>query len=203
MLLVTANLVTTNWTADAFGRVISELPPDGTEQRHYLNQCDATCPAWATHISITDHLKAGVRYAAPALAYLDDSGRTLRSQSWGLDGKAIVVEQRYDARARPIEADHPRFSDAPAILANRKTYDDLDRVWVDTVFSETGAARNTTTTYNGLTVSVRNPNSATRLKNGHTLVSSHDDKCVYEYDRAGKVVWKRSVEGNTFRSRRR
>jgi HEAT repeat protein len=52
-------------------------------------------------------------------------------------------------------------------------------------------------------VGVRNPNSATRLKNGHTLVSSHDDKCVYEFDRSGKEVWKRSVEGNTFRSRRR
>src|SRR5206468_6629370 len=126
--------------------------------------------------------------SAPALAYLDDSGRTLRSQSWGLDGKAIVVEQRYDARARPIEADHPRFSDAPAILANRKTYDDLDRVTVDTVFSETGTARNTTTTYNGLTVSVRNPKDQTKtdVHDARGLLAQSTDAIagvtLYEHD---------------------
>jgi hypothetical protein len=52
-------------------------------------------------------------------------------------------------------------------------------------------------------VSVRNPNSAVRLKNGNTLVASHDDKTVYEFDRGGKEVWKRKVEGSPFRVRRR
>jgi outer membrane protein assembly factor BamB len=52
-------------------------------------------------------------------------------------------------------------------------------------------------------VSVRNPNSAVRLRNGHTLVASHDDKAVYEFDKAGKEVWKQTMEGNPFRVRRR
>jgi hypothetical protein len=51
--------------------------------------------------------------------------------------------------------------------------------------------------------SVRNPNSATRLPNGNTLVASHDDKCVYEYDRAGKEVWKLPTNGHPFHARRR
>lgn len=52
-------------------------------------------------------------------------------------------------------------------------------------------------------VSVRNPNSAVRLRNGNTLVASHDNSCVYEFDRAGKEVWQRKVEGHPFRARRR
>ena len=52
-------------------------------------------------------------------------------------------------------------------------------------------------------VSVRNPNSAVRLRNGNTLVASHDDNCVYEFNRAGKEVWKRKVVGHPFRARRR
>src|SRR5438034_7173558 len=50
--LVTANLVTTNWAAGAFGRATSELPPEVTEQHHYLNQCDAACAAAATHMRL-------------------------------------------------------------------------------------------------------------------------------------------------------
>jgi outer membrane protein assembly factor BamB len=52
-------------------------------------------------------------------------------------------------------------------------------------------------------VSVRNPNSAVRLKNGNTLVASHDLKTVIEFDRNGKEVWKQKVEGSPFRARRR
>jgi RHS repeat-associated protein len=155
--LTNANLVTTNWSVDGFGRALSELPADGTEHRMVLRQCGATCPTWATQVQISLPLKAGALYAAASLTYLDNSGRTLRTQTTGLNGKLIQSDQRHDARGRPTEQDQPRFSDAPAVLASRNTYDDLNRVKTATVFSETGVARTTTTDYNGLSVTVTNP----------------------------------------------
>lgn len=52
-------------------------------------------------------------------------------------------------------------------------------------------------------VAAKNPNAATRLRNGHTLVSSHDDQTVYEFDSQGREVWKQKMEGRPFRARRR
>jgi hypothetical protein len=50
---------------------------------------------------------------------------------------------------------------------------------------------------------VRNPNRAVRLGNGHTLVASHDDSCVYEFDAAGNERWKHTTIGRPFAAVRR
>ncbi len=50
---------------------------------------------------------------------------------------------------------------------------------------------------------VANPNRAVRLPNGNTLVASHNDQCVYEFDRNGREVWKQRLEGRPFSARRR
>jgi hypothetical protein len=51
--------------------------------------------------------------------------------------------------------------------------------------------------------SVRNPNRAVRLANGHMLVASHDDACVYEFDADGNERWKHACAGRPFAAQRR
>jgi hypothetical protein len=50
---------------------------------------------------------------------------------------------------------------------------------------------------------VSNPNRAVRLANGHTLVVSHGDQCVYEFDSAGAECWKHPCVGRPFAALRR
>jgi hypothetical protein len=46
------------------------------------------------------------------------------------------------------------------------------------------------------------PTSATRLRNGHTLIACFEDRCVLEVDRAGKEVSKQTLQGRPFLVRR-
>lgn len=48
----------------------------------------------------------------------------------------------------------------------------------------------------------RTPMAATRLRNGHTLIASFEDRCVVEVDRAGKEVNKQLLKGRPFAVRR-
>jgi hypothetical protein len=50
---------------------------------------------------------------------------------------------------------------------------------------------------------VNNPNRAIRLVNGHTLVASHGDGCVYEFDANGNERWKLACDGKPFAAIRR
>jgi hypothetical protein len=50
---------------------------------------------------------------------------------------------------------------------------------------------------------VSNPNRAVRLANGHTLVASHADQCIYEFDAAGNQRWRHPVTGRPFAALRR
>jgi hypothetical protein len=46
--------------------------------------------------------------------------------------------------------------------------------------------------------SLRTPMSATRLRNGHTLIACLEDRCVVEVDRSGKEVNKQLLQGRPF-----
>jgi hypothetical protein len=50
---------------------------------------------------------------------------------------------------------------------------------------------------------VSNPNRAVRLANGHTLVASHGDRCIYEFDAQGNERWKHFCAGRPFAVQRR
>lgn len=46
--------------------------------------------------------------------------------------------------------------------------------------------------------SIRSPMSAIRLRNGHTLIASSEERCVVEVDRAGKEINKQPLQGRPF-----
>lgn len=198
----TPNGVSTRWTLDGFGRVAAELTPQGTQERQALRGCDGSCPAWATHVAVTEHLKDGVAYAAATLNFLDDSARVLRSQSTGLNGQTLVTDQRYDSRGRLSEVDQPRFSDAAPVLASRTIYDDLDRPTITLSFDEAGTARSTQTTYDGLSRTVTNPKgqSQTSVQDALGQVARATDALggvtTYAHDAWGNLTQVTDPKGN-------
>lgn len=105
----------------------------------------------------------------PQLVYRDSAGHVERSRTWGFDGTPIVTDQRYDDRGRPWEADQPRFENAPAYLARRQGYDDLNRLVSVTVKDDSGTDRTSTTTYRGLNVDQTNPLMQTRTETRDVL----------------------------------
>lgn len=46
--------------------------------------------------------------------------------------------------------------------------------------------------------SIRSPMSATRLRNGHTLIACSQERCVVEVDRAGKEINRQPLQGRPF-----
>ncbi|SFX46676.1 RHS repeat-associated core domain-containing protein [Janthinobacterium lividum] len=138
-------------TVDAFGRIRSETGPDRQEARTDMKQCDTRCPAGAVAVTIKDQFKQGGRSRLPTLMFSDSAGHVLRTQSWGFDGRVTVIDSRYDARGRIHEQDQPRFSDAPAVLASRQEYDDLNRVVSTVTLNEQGTPLSATIQYQGLT----------------------------------------------------
>jgi hypothetical protein len=50
---------------------------------------------------------------------------------------------------------------------------------------------------------VNNPNRAVRLANGNTLVASHADQAIYEFDPNGNERWKHACGGRPFAAHRR
>jgi len=136
---------------DGLGRKRGVTGPDGQETRTDEKQCDYRCPANAVSVGIVDYFKQGVRSRLPVLAYRDNAGRTLRTQSWGFDGRTVEVDTRYDASGRVYEQDHPHVSGTAAALANRFSYDNLNRITRTETLGETGNTQVATTEYQGLT----------------------------------------------------
>lgn len=126
--LVGPNGLATRWEVDGLGRLARELRADGNESRYYQRQCEAECPPATAMVRIVESFHGASRMAPPSLTYLDDAGRTLRTQSWGFDGKAVVADHRYDSMGRLYETDRPRQLGGDAYLESRVEYDELGRV---------------------------------------------------------------------------
>ncbi|AKU20484.1 NBR1-Ig-like domain-containing protein [Massilia sp. NR 4-1] len=144
-----ANQLLTRWTADGFGRVTSELRPDGNESRYYYKACQGACPRAAVTASIVENYHGADRISVPTVFYSDSAGHSVRKLSWGFDGRQIILERRFDERGRLYEVDYPRYANDPAYLASRQLYDDLDREKEQTTLDEIGRELKSSTQYQG------------------------------------------------------
>ena len=158
------NGLPTTWVADGFGRVSKVTDPVGNEARSYVKACLGTCPLNATIVRIAESFHGTDRITVPKLEYIDNANHVLRSQTWGIGGRVIVVDQRYDLLGRPEENDHPRFIDAPAIWASHVYYDELNRVWKTVTRDDAGGDVITTTDFKGLVIELTNPKKLKRIE---------------------------------------
>jgi len=167
--LTDSNNLVTYWTVDGFGRVLTELRPDGNETRSYLKSCAGDCPMEARTIQITEQFHGTDRIASPQITYADSGGRVRRIKTWGFAGEAIVTDQRFDSKGLLWEVDQPRFENATAYLGRRQIYDELDRIVSTIVPDEYGVLQTLTTTYQGLTISQKNAKAQTRKETRDVL----------------------------------
>ncbi|MBB3121514.1 NBR1-Ig-like domain-containing protein [Pseudoduganella violacea] len=144
-----ANQLQTRWTADGFGRVTSEVRPDGNESRYYYKACQGGCPRGAATASIVESYHGADRISTPVVSYADSAGREVRKLNWGFDGRQIILERRFDERGRLYESDQPRYGNDPAYLDSRWLYDDLDRTKEQTTLDESGRELKSSAQYQG------------------------------------------------------
>ena len=197
------NLLPTTWTVDGFGRVSKELRADGNETRKYVKQCQGDCPAGAVIASITENFHGADRIAVPSVAYSDSAGHTIRALTWGFDGRAIVSDQRFNARGNLYDVDQPHFDGDSARLASRYVYDDLNRVTDVITFDEAGTEQTSHTDYQGLTTVKTNAKKQQRIETSDILgrvVQIMDAKAgltKMTYDPYGNLKTTVDPNGNT------
>ena len=151
---------------------------------------------------------------APEIAYFDRNGKELRKQTFGFNGKIIVVDTTYDDQGQVATVSQPYFrDDTNQQFVTRYFYDDLGRQ----VKRINSAGEEFKTKYEGLTITVTNPGNAstpgvqestvTNNVFGQPLVSlngsnrigeadNSSSKTQYFYDLRGKLVKTVDAKGN-------
>lgn len=196
------NGLSTNWRINAFGRTTVELRADGNETRSYIKDCRGGCPLGASIVQISDQFYGANRTSVPQLAYSDNAGHVLRTQTWGFDGNIIVTDHAFDQLGRPENTYHPRFENAQAFKVSTLQYDLVDRVIESTNYDTNGEARRTTTSYDGYNTTMVNPRSQTRVETHNVakqLVQVQDANngfTKFSYDPFGNLTQTIDPENN-------
>jgi YD repeat-containing protein len=115
------NGLTTAWTYDAFGRVLTETRADGNQTTTTRTTCGGGCPANGEYFITTD-----TDGAPPATVYKDMLNRNLRVETVALDGQLVRVDTQYDALGRVDAKSEPYFSGGTPIWTTVQ-YDILGR----------------------------------------------------------------------------
>ena len=179
------NGLSTGWTVDGFGRKTRETRADGTATDWEYAYCQGinggslACPtvegiAAAYRIKTTPSAGTG----PISQTYYDALGRALRSETESDDGTWIRQDTGYDALGRVARSSRP-YRAGDAVYWATVTYDPLGRVVQET--APDGAT--TTTTYNGLHVSVTNARNQTR-----TTVKNSQGQIIQVTDALNQTV---------------
>lgn len=182
------NNLTTTWTYDDFGRKVEESRADGTHTSMTRAWCTSgTCPADGVLKVITNET------GSPQSAVISDAlGRKIRTATVGFDRTVIQQDTVYDGKGRVDKKSRPYFGGTASgsIQWTSLTYDDLGRVLTKT--APDGSV--TSTSYNGLQVSVTNDKNqtTTRLKNARgervKVTDAAGTETEYHYDPFGNLV---------------
>jgi RHS repeat-associated protein len=150
LTLKDANLLTTSWTLDGFGRPTVEKRPDGTETRNYIKNCAGTCRRNAAVVQITEHFYGTSRIAVPTLVYSDNVGHPVSTQTFDFAGAATYADQTYNGLGQPDRLYQPAYENVTAQMASRQEFDVLGRVKKQCTLDEGAREQCTTTDYQGL-----------------------------------------------------
>jgi len=165
------NGILTSWTANGFGQVLTETRADHTQDNYYFKQC-AGCStiqgATPKTVGFVDHVTdgtlGGVRISVPELNYLDSAGHKLRSQTYSMTGTEIDADSAYDTNGRTVEQFQPAFVGITAVPAWKITsFDALNRPLSVTNSNETGVTITNSANYNGLTTTLMNGLSQSKI----------------------------------------
>ena len=196
------NDVTTAWSHDGFGRLLTEGRADGTETRWSYDLCVAQCPAGAVYaVTQQDFIVAsGTPIGPKSVSYFDVLNRVFSSETQGFDGTKVLADRQFNERGEVVSVSKPHFAGTAAgeIQRSTATYDIIGRT--HTITAPDSAQWSAT--YDGLTVSATNPNTQTEIRTSNAigqLVRLQDDAgtaTTYGYGPFGELELT-DVNGNT------
>ncbi|TQV82933.1 RHS repeat-associated core domain-containing protein [Aliikangiella coralliicola] len=187
-----ANLLTTRYSYDAFGRVVLQTSPSGEQVRTSYFKCDLTCPGDAVYF-----IREDGSGKASKVDYFDRLGRVIRNQVSGFDGNAIYVDTQFNGQGEKYRISEPHFAGSSAIFTVFN-YDALQRITTQTAPGN----RVTRHQYQGLETTITNAKNQTakRVVDARgRLVTSYDDSnkaLTYQYDGFGNVIQSSDPENN-------
>lgn len=183
------NGLTTSWTYDSFGKVLTESRADGTSTTTSYTQCngtatDSTCIANASYAITTT--QAGT--PTTVVTYNINSA-AIQSAAQDKDGNTIYARTEYDKLGRTSRSSRP-FKANAATTWTSMTYDLLGRVTSTTAYDNTVS----NVTYAGLTTTFTNAKSQTRIEVKNTqgqlasVTDAYSKKLTYTYDPFGNLI---------------
>jgi RHS repeat-associated protein len=183
------NGLTTNWTYDSFGKVLTESRADGTSTTTSYTQCtgtatDSYCIANASYTITTT--QAGT--PTTVVTYNINSA-AIQSATQDKDGNLIYARTEYDKLGRTSRSSRPFKANAATVWSSM-TYDLLGRVTSTTAYDGTVS----TATYAGLTTTFTNAKSQSRVEIKNTqgqlaIVKDANNKALtYTYDPFGNLT---------------
>ncbi|MGZ3236216.1 MAG: RHS repeat domain-containing protein, partial [Burkholderiaceae bacterium] len=200
------NGLTTTWQYDDFGRKAREIRADNTQTKwDYLfcngvNGGTATCPAGAKYlVQITPLAADGVTANGPwSKTYYDVLERAIRSETLGFDGVSVIVQStEYDNLGRVSRSSAPYYNGQTPIWTV-PTYDAINRAVAITLPDGT----QTTTSYNGFSVSTTNALNQTQTKISNSqgkvvqVIDPQNNSITYQYDAIGNLIKTTDPKGN-------
>ncbi len=182
----------TAYEYDNFGRLKLTVYPDGIKTVNTL-QWAGTIPGKpynATYYSYTE-----TSGQSPVWTWYDNLDRKIRTDSYGLNRKKILVDTEYSVKGQLLRVSEPYFEGVSKTFSATYTYDDYGRVsTVVTPMGTTGYA------YSGLTTTVTSPagtRKTTMNSAGRTVGEETNGKKVAFAHYASGLVKTATPEGNT------
>jgi len=177
---------TTKYSYNGRGDLIETLYPDGNRKTSILQWAVAGCPAGTQYYSYSQ-----TSGSAPLTVYYDNLGREIQKNSYGLNGKKIIVNTEYYTtgtdKGKVHQVSEPHFEGETYNWAGIYSYNP-DYGYAQSVITPTGTGittidklKTTVTTPEGTTVSISNAA-------GQTKSSTKNGKMVsYDYYASGLV----------------
>jgi len=187
------NNLTTTWTYDGFGRVLTESRADNTSSQTTYALCDITCPANAKY-KIT-----GAQTGTPsATTYYDMYRRAVQVETQDKDGATIYSRTDYDHLGRTLRTSRP-YKAGGTLAWTTMTYDVISRVLTTTMPDNSM----TSMTYSGFLTVTTNALNQTRIEQinsqGKTtkITDTYGKVLNYQYDAFGNLTKTIDAAGNT------
>jgi RHS repeat-associated protein len=157
--LTDPNGLQTSWTYDNFSRPATQVGPDGTKKKWLYGSVCSNCGSkYRYHVQV-DETDASNNLIRRRYSYLTQWDQVFLERVRLLNAEYSVVASRdFDARGRMLKQFVPYIDGQADEGSRRWTYDLLDRVSTDGLYTAAGAMeRQTSYAYSGLTSTVTDP----------------------------------------------
>ena len=157
--LTDPNGIQTSWTYDSFGRPDTETRPDTTKKKWIFGNTCGTCgPRYRYHVQV-DETRSDNALIRRQYSYLTQWDQVFLERVLLLNSAySIAASRDFDARGRVTKQFVPYADGSTDEGSRRWTYDPLDRVLTDGLYTSSGTLeRQATYGYNGLSSTVTDP----------------------------------------------